>query len=123
MMLTEEKGEISVRAINYSKFKRPISLSVDDTHLHKVLINIEHHAQCLSPRRNWDSPNPTPLQVSVPSLPGPKSGGAHSPAAMGWESPNSDDWSKGLALCPLCSHLSSRNLTTPSTQMNGSDGD
>jgi hypothetical protein len=33
-----KKGKISLQAINYAKFKRPISLSVDDTHLQKVLI-------------------------------------------------------------------------------------
>jgi hypothetical protein len=36
----------------------------------------------MSPRRNWDSP--TPLAASECALPpGPKGGGAHSPAAKG----------------------------------------
>ncbi len=36
----------------------------------------------MSPRRNWDSPNPSPASESdLP--PGPKGGGAHSPAAKG----------------------------------------
>ncbi len=34
------------------------------------------------PRRNWDSPNPSPAsECALP--PGPKGGGAHSPAAKG----------------------------------------
>jgi len=38
--------------------------------------------QCMSPRWNWDSP--TPLAASECALPpGPKGGGAHSPAAKG----------------------------------------
>jgi hypothetical protein len=40
----------------------------------------------------------------------------------GWGSPNSDDFVPTLP-CLLRAHLSSRNLTTPSTQMNGSDSD
>jgi hypothetical protein len=47
--------------------------------------------QCMSPRWNWDSP--TPLAASECALPpGPKGGGAHSPAAKGVGSPNSDAW-------------------------------
>ncbi len=49
---------------------------------------------------------PTPLpQASVPSPPPDQrvgGGGANSPAARGWRSPNSDDWRKSLALCLLC---------------------
>ncbi len=55
----------------------------------------------MSPRRNWDSPNPSP-QASVPSPPDQRVGGGgsvHLPAAKGWGSPNSDDWRKSLALC------------------------
>jgi hypothetical protein len=36
----------------------------------------------MSPRRNWDSPNPSPAsEYALP--PGPRVGGAHSPAAKG----------------------------------------
>ncbi len=58
--------------------------------------------QCMSPRRNWDSPNPFPASVVAPPPPEPKGGEAHSPAGGGWESLNSDDWRKSLALCLLC---------------------
>ncbi len=36
----------------------------------------------MSPRRNWDSPNPSPASECAPP-PGPKGGEAHSPAAEG----------------------------------------
>jgi hypothetical protein len=52
----------------------------------------------MSPRRNWDSPNPSlarPASVPLPPEPG---GGARSPAGEGLGSPNSDDWKKGLVL-------------------------
>jgi hypothetical protein len=59
--------------------------------------------QCMSPRRNWDSPTP-PQSVASDCAPPPqaKGGRAHSPAGEGWGSPNSDDWRKSLALCLLC---------------------
>ncbi len=48
----------------------------------------------MSPRWNWDSP--TPLVARECALPpGPKGGGAYSPAAKGWGSPNSNDWRNG----------------------------
>jgi hypothetical protein len=76
----------------------------------------------MSPRRNWDSPNPSP--ASECALP-PRTKGCREGYTRlqlrEWGSPNSDDWRKSLALCLLCAYLSSRNLTTPSTQMNGSD--
>ncbi len=58
----------------------------------------------MSSRRNWDSRNPSPASECAPP---PRTGGRvapHSPAAkgVGWGSPNSDDWSKSLALCLLC---------------------
>jgi hypothetical protein len=57
--------------------------------------------QCLSPRRNWDSP--TPLAASECALPpGPKGGGAHSPAAKGVGESQFQRLEKRLALCLLC---------------------
>jgi hypothetical protein len=53
-------------------------------------------SQCMSPRRNWDSPTPSLASECAPP-PGTKGRGAHSPA--GWGSPNSDDWRNSLALC------------------------
>ncbi len=69
---------------------------------HKVLIYIEHHSVC--PLVGiWTPPTPLP-QASVPPPPQDQrvGGGAHSPAARGWGSSNSDDWRKSLALCLLC---------------------
>ncbi len=48
---------------------------------------------------------PTPLSpacVPFPPEPGEEGGGHTCPRVRGWESPNSDDWSKSLALCLLC---------------------
>jgi hypothetical protein len=60
----------------------------------------------MSPRRNWVSPNPSPAPQASVSSPPPrtKGWGAHSPAAKGVVSTNSDDWRKSLALCPLCDY-------------------
>ncbi len=58
--------------------------------------------QCMSPRRNWDSPNPS---LAGECAPPPRTGGvhAHSPAGEGLGgSANSDDWRKSLALFLLC---------------------
>jgi hypothetical protein len=64
---------------------------------------IQSIPQCMSPRRNWDSSNPSSASECAPRPFKPKSGGtAHSPAYEGVGSPNSDDWRKGLALCLLC---------------------
>jgi hypothetical protein len=55
----------------------------------------------MSPRRNWDSPDPSPVsECAFP--PGPKGGGAHCLRLKGWGSSNSDDWRKSLAFCLLC---------------------
>jgi hypothetical protein len=51
----------------------------------------------MSPRRNWDSPNP----ASVP-LPLEMGGGHTRLRVRAWGSPNSDDWRQSLALCLLC---------------------
>jgi hypothetical protein len=64
---------------------------------HKALI----YTQCVSPRWHWDSP--TPLAASECALPpGPKGGGAHSPAAKGVGESQFQRLEKRLALCLLC---------------------
>jgi hypothetical protein len=68
---------------------------------HKVLICIYRAPQCMSPCWNWDSP--TPLAASECALPpGPKGGGAHSPAAKGLGESQFQRLEKRLALCLLC---------------------
>ncbi len=72
-----------------------------NTYHHKVVSTYKYRVpQCMSPRRNWDSPTPLP-QASVPFPPAssqPKGEGelrgAHSPAGEGWGSPIFDDWKK-----------------------------
>jgi hypothetical protein len=55
----------------------------------------------MSPRWNWDSP--TPLAASKRALPpGPKGGGAHSPAAKGVGESQFHRLENRLALCLLC---------------------
>ncbi len=55
----------------------------------------------MSPRWNWDSP--TPLAASECALPpGPKGGGAHSPAVKGVGESQCQRLEKRLALCLLC---------------------
>ena len=55
----------------------------------------------MSPRWNWDSP--TPLAASECALPpGPKGGGAHSPAAKRVGESQFQRLEKRLALCLLC---------------------
>ncbi len=62
----------------------------------------------MSPRWNWDSP--TPLAASERALPpGPKGGGAHSPAAKGVGESQFQRLEKRLALCLLCGHWSSKS--------------
>jgi hypothetical protein len=61
----------------------------------------------MSPRRNWDSPNPSPAGECT-LRPGPKGGGGaahYSQRLRGWGSSNSD-WRKSLALCLLCGYKS-----------------
>jgi hypothetical protein len=58
----------------------------------------------MSPRWNWDSP--TPLAASECALhPGPKGGGAHSPAAKGVGESQFQRLEKRLALCLLCGEI------------------
>ncbi len=55
---------------------------------------------CMSPRRNWDSPNPS--LASECALPPDQRVGGHSRRRLrGWGSSNSDDWRKSLALCGM----------------------
>jgi hypothetical protein len=59
----------------------------------------------MSLRWNWDSP--TPLAASESALPpGPKGGGAHSPAAKGVGESQFQQLEKRLALCLLCEFYS-----------------
>jgi hypothetical protein len=68
---------------------------------HKVLTYIEHHSVC--PLVGWDSPTPfSRKRVCPPPPPGPKSGGAHSPAAKGVGESQFQRLEKRLALCLLC---------------------
>ncbi len=54
----------------------------------------------MSPRRNWDSPNPS---LASEYAPPPRNGrGQTRLRVRGWGSPNSDDLRKSLALCLLC---------------------
>ncbi len=71
---------------------------------HKVLKHIEHHSVC--PLVGIGTP-PTPLSpASVPSPPGPKDGGAHSPAAKGVGESQFRRLEKSLALCVICGRTS-----------------
>jgi hypothetical protein len=57
----------------------------------------------MSPRRNWDSPNPS---LASEFAPPPRTGVGHTRLRVrGWGSPNSDDLRKSLALCLLCGIL------------------
>ncbi len=56
----------------------------------------------MSPRRNWDSPNPPPASECALPPPDQRVGGHTRLRLKGWRSHNSDDWRKSLALCLLC---------------------
>ncbi len=71
----------------------------------------------MSPRRPWDSPNPSP--ASECALPLPRVGSMGGEAVRhtrlrlkGWGSPNSDDRRKSLALSLLCADDISGRLGT-----------
>jgi hypothetical protein len=87
---------------------------------------IDRAPQCMSLRRSWDSPSPSPASECAPPPFGPGGGtlacgrgvgwvprcalpppdqrvGGHTRLRLkGWGRPNSDDWRKSLALCLLC---------------------
>ncbi len=67
----------------------------------------------MSPRQNWDSP--TPLAANECALPpGPKGGGAHSPAAKGVGESQFQRLEKRLALCLLCGRTTyNRKVSAP----------
>ncbi len=81
------------------------ALAPQSTYLYRV-------PQCMSPRRNWDSPTPS-LASECPPTPNQR-GGTHTRLrARGWGSPNSDDWRKSLALCLLCDLPESKSPSQP----------
>ncbi len=86
-----------------------------DSYPHPQSTYIYRAPQCMSPRRNWDSP--TPLAAGECSLPpGPKGGGAHSPAAKGIGESQFRRLEKKLSTLPtLCPHhmLNSAPTTPP----------
>ncbi len=57
---------------------------------------------CMSPRRNWDTPTPSPTNEWAPT-PQSKEEGHTRLRVRGWRSLKSDDWRKSLALCLLWS--------------------
>ncbi len=65
----------------------------------------------MSPRRNWDSPNPSLASKCAPP-PGTKGEGAHSPAGEGLGESQFRWLEKSLALCLLCGTLLSIMKTT-----------
>ncbi len=68
----------------------------------------------MSPRRNWDSPNPSPASACTLPPPHQRVGGHTRLRLRGWGSSNSGDWRKSLALClysvppALCKSYSTR---------------
>jgi hypothetical protein len=81
----------------------------------------------MSPRRNWDSPNPSLASECAPP-PEPKGGGAHSPAGEGLGEPQFRRLEKKLStlptLCILFSHpfapLYLPTAFSPDNQLGGS---
>ncbi len=72
----------------------------------------------MTPRCNWDSP--TPLAASECALPpGPKGGGAHSPAAKGVGESQFQRLEKCFALCLLCVYISSKLFAYTSSKKRG----
>ncbi len=74
--------------------------------------------QCMSPRWNWDSPTLSAAsECALP--PGPKGGGAYSPAAKGVGESQFQRLEKRLALCLLCAlyHLSTLALSSRQPQL------
>ncbi len=75
---------------------RPVFLGI--TVVHKVRIYKEY-MQCMSPRRNWDSPNPSLASECAPPPPEPGVGG-HSPAGEGLEESQFRRLEKKLSTLP-----------------------
>jgi hypothetical protein len=93
------------------KTYKPASLSSrylsQSTYIYRV-------PQCKSmfPRRNWDSPTPSPPSECVPP-PRNQGGGAHTRLRVRrWRSPNSDDWRKKLRTLPTLWYLCTGYLCT-----------
>jgi hypothetical protein len=57
--------------------------------------------QCMSPRRNWDSPTPSLKGGGDTLFPVPRGGGQTRLLVRGWGSPDSDDWRKSCGLYHL----------------------
>ncbi len=70
---------------------------------HKVPTYIQRVPQCISPRRNWDSPNPSLASECAPPPQNP-GGGAHSPAGEGLGESQFRRLEKSLALFLLCGY-------------------
>ncbi len=84
------------QASSFSKFCPDLYFMAQSTHIYRV-------PQCMSPRRNCDSPIPSLASECAPPPPPPNQRGGHTrPRVRGWRSPKSDDWKKSLALCLLC---------------------
>ncbi len=77
-----------------------LCLGVPLTHKVPVRTFKEYH-RGMSPRRNWDSPQPLSRQRVFPS-PQNQGGGAHSPAGEGLGESQFRRLEKSLALCLLC---------------------
>jgi hypothetical protein len=91
------------KKVNMTLWKRIELLSGSQKTLsQKVLIYVYREPHCMSPRRNWDSFNPSPAsECALP--PRPKGGGHTRLRLRGWGDPiPKTDWRKSLALCLLC---------------------
>ncbi len=95
------------RCVLYTTHKRNVELTLIFQSLWyklvgtKYLYTVYRAPQCISPRRNWDSPNSPPAsECALPTL--PKVGGSHSPAAKGERESQFRRLEKSLALCLLC---------------------
>ncbi len=98
--LTDEEGDLS-GLNNQETRSQQHKLTTFEQVGHKVLLY--RVPQCMSPRRNWDSPNPSSASECAPPPPPNLRVGGHTRLRMrGWGSPYSDDVRKGLALCLLC---------------------
>jgi hypothetical protein len=90
--------------IRHSTSRLPTPFGRPKTTKYVHIKSTAHCAQYMSPRRNWDSPNPSLAMQRVCPFPQNRGvgGGLTRLRVRGWGSPNSDDWRKSLALCLLC---------------------